>query len=341
MSSPPALLSADERHAPRALVEHALTLIGRIHRGHPEAIQSVKQELLQWRQAAPANAAAAATAQRIWDLTDASDLRSQILMPDSAPAVRLRRRRVVGLLGVAAGLVALSSGGRWYWQQPIFLAALKTLPGRLLSRTLPDGSKLDLAAATRANVSIFRDRRTVWLEQGEIRCEVTHDEARPFTVTTPWGQVRVLGTLFTVAARDGRMRVEVARGRVAVWPASTGSGTDAPMVRPTAELRAGEGLEFDTAGTATRFTVNPEDVGDWTQGWLSFRNTRLADAVARWNDYVVPLMRIAAGQGLEDLRLTGSYPLRDPQAFYDSLPAMLKVRLARRTDGVTEIQPRH
>ncbi|MFS2056028.1 iron dicitrate transport regulator FecR, partial [Variovorax sp. CT11-76] len=107
-----------------------------------------------------------------------------------------------------------------------------------------------------------------------------------------------------------RMRLAVAEGRVAVW----GAGQDEADA-PSTVLQAGEAIEADARGLGPRSSVDVGEVADWRQGWLVFRNTRLPEAVARWNDYLRQPLQLADDPALRELRVTGSYRLRDPQAF--------------------------
>jgi len=335
MSRTAFVLTEAERRAPRALVEHALLLIGRIHHAGPEAARAAESELQRWRQAAPAHAEAAATAQRIWNATGADALRGDFPLPPTARQERHARRRAMGLLGVTGLLALVGAGGHWHRQRPVYETALRTDQGQTLAHSLPDGSTLDLAARTALQVTYHRDRRAVRLLEGEARFDIAPDAQRPFSVETAWGRVRVLGTVFTVSARAGRMHVAVARGRVAVWAAGAGANA-----APAAILQAGEAIEAGAQGAGQRFAVAVDEVADWKQGWLVFRNTPLHEAVARWNDYLSQPLRLADGAALHNLRVTGSYPLRNPQAFIDSLPSMLPVQVERTGDGGARISAR-
>mgnify|MGYP003611567490 CR=1 FL=1 len=334
MNTAQPLLKPEERQAPRALVERALMLVGRIHHGDARAAQAAQAELARWRAASPDHAEATATAQLIWNATSAVGLREQVPLPPSAEQLQRRRRRVTGLLGVGALALCSGLGARWYWRQPQYQLALNTGRAQTLARALPDGGAIDLAARTDLQVTYYRDRRTVQLTQGEARFDVAHDADRPFTVQTPWGHVRVLGTAFTVAARNGRMDVAVVQGRVAVWPGAL-AGASAPIT-----LQAGQSIQADQQGLGQATSVDASDVAAWRQGWLVFRNTPLPEAVARWNDYLAQPLHLADAAGLQALRLTGSYPLRNPQAFIESLPVMLPVRVTRVAGGGAEIRPR-
>lgn len=323
----------------RQLLEYALLLIARQHGGDAAAAQAAQDELARWRHAAPANEAAAQAAWRGWAATEAGGLQGAMPLPPTQAERdahhQRTRRRVLSALGLAGLVVAAGGGGRWYWQQPLAQVALRTGHGELLSHRLQDGSQLDLAPGTVAEATLYRDRRELRLAQGEVRLEVQPDAGRPFEVLTDWGRVRVLGTAFTVAVRDRRMSVAVAHGRVAVWAARPGGTATQP---PDAELTAGQTVQTTVQGLGDIGTVAAGDVGAWRQGWLVFDRTPLPEVVARWNDYLAQPLVLAADQAaaLRELRLTGSFPLRDPAGFIASLPHVLPVQVERAEQGTQQ-----
>ena len=91
---------------PRSMIEHALLLIGRMHKGQPEAARAAQRELAQWRDSDAIHAEAVRAAQQLWDATDGSALADSVPVPRGQPGMDPARRRVVGLLGVG-GLTAL------------------------------------------------------------------------------------------------------------------------------------------------------------------------------------------------------------------------------------------
>jgi transmembrane sensor len=327
-----ALPATGARRPPaRRLVEHALSLIGRQQHGTPTEAAAARDELARWRQADPAHAAAAEVAGHYWQATEASALRGDVALPPDRAAHRTQaRRRALTLLGLGGLAAALAGGGRWAWLQPTAQFALRTGHGQQQGLDLPDGSRIDLAAHSAGQVRYHRDRRVCVLQAGEIRVDVRHDPARPFVVETAFGRVEVLGTLFSVSVRDGRLRVAVARGRVAV---TTGQG-------PQAVLQAGEAYEVDRQGMAERSQVPADSVGAWREGWLVFQATPLPEVVARWNDYLAQPLRLADDAALRSLRLTGSFPLRDAAAFVDNLPHMLPLRTERQDGGTVLLRAR-
>jgi hypothetical protein len=100
---------------------------------------------------------------------------------------------------------------------------------------------LDVASDTRAEIRQASDGATVLdLERGSVDCDIAPRAGRPpFRVRAGAVTVTVVGTRFTVWTRGGRVRVDVARGKVAV------AAPDAQRL-----LGAGESWSSDTLSTA-------------------------------------------------------------------------------------------
>lgn len=323
----------------RKLLEHALLLIARQHGGNADTARAAREQFAQWRSHSPAHEAAAQAALRGWAATQAGELRDSLPLPPTQPQREARsRRNVLSVMGITSLAAAMGAASRWYWLQPLEQLALDTGHGQLLARSLLDGSQIDLGPRTQAQVALYRDRREVRLSRGEMRFEVQPDPARPFDVLTEWGRVRVVGTAFTVTVREQRMAVAVAHGRVAVWSGTgSGSGDARP---PDLYLDAGQSVQADAAGLGETGRVVPGDVGAWRQGWLVFDQAPLPDVLARWNDYLAQPLRLGAEPALRALRLTGSFPVRDPASFMASLPKVLPVSVERTAQGTAVIHLR-
>lgn len=318
---------------PRKRVEAALLLVGRMHRADPDSAMAASQELQRWRAGTAECRAALETAERLWASTDGSFLQSSVPPPQGQDS-RRARRNTLGLLGLGGLAAMLWTGGRWYWQQPVYKLALQTGHAQQRDMRLPDGSEISLAPHTRTRIVMYRDLREVRLEQGQMRFRVAQDIERPFTVATEWGRVRVLGTVFSVSARAGQMRVEVAEGRVAVWPA------DHVAALPPVSLTAGDAIEADQGGLGTPSRVPTDSVAAWRNGWLVFNNTPLDQVLGQWNDYLSRPLLLGSHPRLKQLRLSGSFPLRQPQAFLAGLPDMLPVRVQRNSTGDVTVELR-
>ncbi len=327
----------------RALLEHALLLIARLHGGDAATAEAARTALARWRQVDPAHESAYQHAQAGWQATQADALRDTLALPATArERQRAARRQALTLLGLGGLLFGGSAALRWHRSQPLQTLALDTGRGQQRSLLLADGSRLELDAATHARVRLYRDRREVWLDAGEIRCAVQPDVERPFVVATPYGHVRVLGTVFTVEARHGRMRVAVAEGRVAVWAGPLApDGVPASLSRSSdTVVGAGEAVQTDGATLAPVRQVSTGDIGAWRRGWLVFDATPLPEVVARWNDHLATPLQLDGDPALGTLRLTGSFPLHAPAQFVASLPNVLPVQLRRGADGALRIAAR-
>jgi TolA-binding protein len=92
-----------------------------------------------------------------------------------------------------------------------------------LSVTLADGSSVTLGAQTEVQVQSSQPSAvSLQLTRGELRCDVTHREARNFKVVVGDVEVRVVGTRFSVKSTPGPspgVEVSVTRGVVEVQSA--------------------------------------------------------------------------------------------------------------------------
>ncbi|WP_238946636.1 FecR family protein [Vandammella animalimorsus] len=336
----------DEAPSNDALVSEALLLLARSHGGDAQQAQAAQAELQARSAREPAFAAACQVARQIWQATDGSALRDSLSLPPSARERQgAPRRAVLGLMGVAALTLGLGAAGRWLWLRPTFAQALATGQGEIQRLRLPDGTELALDAQTRVRVALYRQRRELHLERGEIHLQVAPDADSPLTVFTAQGRVRVLGTRFSVAVRQAHMHVAVAQGRVAVWAQADAPAAQVEPSAPLAELGAGQQLRLGAGHSGQPQPIDAADVGAWQGGmdggWLVFHATPLPEVVERWNGYLRPGLRLAGNaQRLQALRLTGSFPIRDPGAFLASLPRTLPVRVQRQGDGGWLIAPR-
>ncbi|MFB6230401.1 MAG: FecR family protein [Salinibacter sp.] len=159
------------------------------------------------------------------------------------PRSRVHHRRVRWRWGVAAIVLLVVAVGAWLWQRPV---AVTAAPGTSVTRTLPDGSVVELNGGTRltyprtmSTLAFLEDqRRTVHL-QGEAYFEVRSAD-RPFVVRTQTARIEVVSTAFAVRTNvDGRKtHVALAEGTVRVRSASM----------DTVTLQAGEAVHVGKEG---------------------------------------------------------------------------------------------
>jgi ferric-dicitrate binding protein FerR (iron transport regulator) len=147
---------------------------------------------------------------------------------------------------------------------------LETVGSKAAARlAFPDGTRVELAGET-ALRDIF-DRQAgrgarAFVARGTVTAEVPPQKAdQPLMLTTPHGEVRVLGTwlrLVVEAAPRGTTRLEVRDGRARLTRASDGKGVDVP------------GDHYAVAGPGTELVARPipvriQEAFDALPAWAS------------------------------------------------------------------------
>ena len=307
-----------------------------------------------WLAVEPAHGAAYARWHGDWTRLDAlpaagiEQLRRRLAADQAAASASAvpaspARRGWLAALGPRAALATLAlsatGGGYLAWQhwrqQPIYTASFATARGQQQAVTLPDGSVLRLDTATRVNITLYRQRREVWLLDGQAVFQVQGDTTRPFDVLAGALRITVVGTRFSVRHVPGTggtddVRVEVEEGRVRVARSSGQDG--APFVA----LGAGQRIAADRAGRLGEIQrVTQSGIAPWREGRVNFDDTPLAEVLAEFERYRQTGLVVRDAQ-VAQLRLTGSFdPLRLDN-FLRVLPRVLPVQL-RREGAVTEI----
>ena len=228
------------------------------------------------------------------------------------------------------------------WQRkPTFVQAFQTERGQQRKIDLPDGSRLWLDAASRAEVALYRQRREVVLPQGQALFSVQASTAQPFHVLAGPLRITVVGTQFSVrndlvtaadGSTTGSVSVVVEQGRVHVARLDE----KAEAVTWPLELGAGHAITTDAQGRITRQSTTATDAAPWRQGRVVFDGATLAQALAEFERYGNTHLVIRDPQ-VAALRIHGSYSLHGLPSFASALPQVLPVRLIRGADGKTEI----
>ncbi|MBT0960459.1 FecR family protein [Denitromonas iodatirespirans] len=249
--------------------------------------------------------------------------------------------RFVPQLATAALVLAVLGGGWMGWQewqaQPVYQQHLATNRGMQQQFTLPDGSTILLDTATRADVVLYRNRRTVRLDEGQAHFSVSPDSRRPFHVHAGTTEVTVVGTRFTVrrtpsGVLDHGVGVAVEEGRVRVAQAHAAvRGEEGDVL----VLGAGESATVDAAGRVALADRSVDMTEAWRLGRVSFAGATLAQAVAEFERYGDTRV-VIDDPVVARLRVHGSFELRRLDAFLKALPEVLPVRL-RRSGGKVEI----
>ncbi|MBB3035436.1 FecR family protein [Alteriqipengyuania lutimaris] len=211
-------------------------------------------------------------------------------------------RRWVGpaLAGCLAALAVL-----WLWPAGDADLTYDTAAGETRTVALGEGSSVILSGGTTLVVDAD-DPRQARLESGRAVFEIRHDEGDPFRLAVGDASLVDAGTVFDVNIRQSAVSVGVAEGAVIYDPGG-----------PAARIDPGEVLSFERAGGAYRIESMPvEQVGEWRQGRLTFREAPLADVAVDLSRATGIEYRVAPAGGTR--AISGSLAIeplrRDPGA---------------------------
>lgn len=218
----------------------------------------------------PENAAAFADFERLWEGIgpilaapgNVVPLRRRFRMPQVSP----RALAMAASLAIAVGL-GFQYVTVWQFDHVTQGSARGTA-------TLPDGSTVALNTGTALDIDYAGGMRRVRLARGEAFFDVKHDPAHPFVVGAGDGEVRVLGTAFSVRREGDGGVVMVKRGKVRV--STGGHWID---LLPGQRVRYAGGAE----GPVAQVDVDAELA--WSRGRLVFQDKPLGEAIAAIDRY--------------------------------------------------------
>ena len=204
----------------------------------------------------------------------------------------------------AAAVVILAFLCAWAFRQYFQAGSIEPIDNPIVVREnpngvksrlqLPDGSKAWLNSGSKLSyLSTFSDTlRDVMLE-GEAFFEVTKDEAKPFIVRTPYFEVTVLGTSFSVQTYEGQApKTSLVEGLVRI-----STGRESKLIHP------GE----QAVVTGEELVLRPFDYNravGWKDGILYFDEDSLArifQKLEKWYDVKIT----PASAGLPSARYSG------------------------------------
>ncbi len=248
------------------------------------------------------------------------------LMQSHNGAVRRMRKLGGGLASVmlACGL-ALFMGNRImpvdYW-----LADQRTATGEQRTVRLADNTLIQLNTHSAIDVRFDATQRRVILQDGEIFIETgSHEDPRPFIVETRDGRMRALGTRFLVRREDEGTLLGVLESAVAAHARND----DREQI-----LREGQQMLMTRDGLGPMLALKP-GADAWTRGMLVVENARLADLVAELGRYRAGHLGVAPE--IADLRITGSFPLKNTDLALKALSPTLPVQVEQHTQWWTKV----
>lgn len=259
------------------------------------------------------------------------------LTPPRSP----RRRRVT----TALAALFVGGGAAWQagWDAPArqalatWWADERTRVGERRTVMLDDGSTVALNTDTAVDVRFSGGERRLRLVRGEIIVTTGPDKAaakrRPFVVETAHGELRPVGTRFSVREVGDASRVSVFEGQVSVEPAAgAGEGRE----RASRVLGAGQQARFTRSAVGEPRPASEADLA-WTDGMLVASGMRL-------DEFLSELARHRRGQlscdpAVAHLRVSGTYPLADTDRVLELLRTTLQVEVVAYTRWWIAVRP--
>ncbi|GAB2828080.1 FecR family protein [Comamonas piscis] len=286
-------------------------------------------DLALWRAQSPAH-------ERAWERAMAVSLQAGSIPASvgtvalARPQRRLTRRDSVRALAL---LITAAPAGWLAWRiAPVqqWTASHSTATGEWRSWTLADGSRLVLDTASAADVQFDAQQRRIHLCAGAIYVETAPDpqaSARPFIVTSEQGEVRALGTRFSLRCGDGFTDVAVQQDAVEVRV----RGGAMPL-----RLQAGQQLRFSDSEIGQAQAAAPA-FSQWVQGVLAADNMRLDAFLAELGRYRKGWLR--CDPQVAALRISGAFQLADTDAVLANLAQLLPVQISARTPYWITVRP--
>lgn len=283
-----------------------------------------QRTLQRWLQADPCHALAWRQQQAFWQGLDAAGPEVLAALPGlTADREGLRpiapRRRLPWLLASAAAVVLVVAAA----PQALLLARsdLRSSDAPRVVQ-LEDGSTAVLDAGTALAVEFDGQRRHLRLLRGQAWFQVVHEQ-RPFQVEAGGGQIRDIGTAFSVSMRDTTVVTQVSEGVVDVRP---GDGS-------VQRLHAGQARVFRDGRWLRPVQLEDlETMALWRRGEVVIDDQPAAQAIADLARYRRAPVWVLGGQGA-DLRVSGLFHLQQPEAAIDAVAAQAGLRVQRLPGG--------
>jgi transmembrane sensor len=259
-----------------------------------------------------------------WSFAPDSSSASSKTVPMRVEKIRSVRLRAVAALVVVGVAVATV----WYFV-PNRAQYYRTPIGGLSTVPLSDGSKITLNTDSQIHVELGPTLRRVKLDQGEAYFEVSKDAARPFVVDVADKRITAVGTQFSVRRDDDDIRVLVTEGRVRIERRGDASQAGQAQLAAGSEARTSKAAVLIAQPAAAQV----EQLLSWRSGYILFRDTALADAVADFNRYSVRKI-VIQDPAIAGIRIGGNFRCDDAEAFLWLLQSGFPIHVEKRSDRI-------
>lgn len=297
----------------------------------PEPAAQAVEQWLAWLEADPRHAQAFEQVCQLGESLQAADVPTRVSLQQAfVPAERSRPRWLAGLAVAASVLIAVLGwrmAVRHEFGDAADLQRYASDIGQNRDIRLPDGSTIQLGAASSLTAHYANGQRDIELGAGEAFFTVSHDQVHPFVVAAGPVRIEDLGTAFNVRRTGQQVTVAVTQGRVRL---------QAPADKKLAgmELVAGQQAEYDPRrGVFSLSSVSAEHVATWRDNRLEFVNEPLSTVIANVNRYSRRPVQIADPR-LGELTFTGTVKINTIDSWIGALPRVFPVQVSLFADHV-------
>ena len=254
---------------------------------------------------------------------------------------RQRRRRawaIAGAFGVMLAAIGFRELDSTPAPQSLVASTTQAIAVWPKTRTLPDGSVVELRSGAQISV-VFNDAsRRVVLQSGMAHFQVREDKSRPFVVVAQGIEIRAVGTAFAVQMESAHVDVLVTEGRVAVekTPGATATAAMQPLALVDAGNRAvvATGREQDVTVVVTPLAeTETQERLAWRETRLEFTATPLAQAVKMMNRYN-QVQFVIRDPALAEMEVSGLFRADNTDAFLLLLKGSLDINAKREADTI-------
>jgi transmembrane sensor len=211
---------------------------------------------------------------------------------------------------------------------PVIYASAK---GEVKVVALPDGSRAILDAESSVETRFTDNSRSLRLLRGRAFFDAAHNPRKPFTVSVRDRQILAVGTRFDVRLQPEELTVTLVEGSIKI--------TAIGMVGEKILAPGQQYVERDGIARVRSKTISVEDALGWQQGYVTFDNDTLADAVTEINRYSTRQLTVR-DKAVAAMRVSGRFRSGDAERFGRTVAEIHPVNVVQRSTGSFELVPR-
>lgn len=246
-----------------------------------------------------------------------------------AKKIKFIEKIVKPFIGMAAILCGLFIGYKFFI--PEYEKDYKTQFSSLKQEILPDGSKLSIDTKSNLQIEYFKDKRKVFLENGQVLFEVAKDKSRPFIITSGKTSIEVVGTKFEVKNLEHITTVSVEEGVVKV---SFNNHALLPN-QDISLLKKGEKIVISDLGKITYLgKTDIEEIAPWRNDELIFRKITLKEAFdtfSRYQDLKVEFQN----KNFENKLFSGKFNTLEIDKFLFAIQKIYPIKIVKSENKIT------